>query len=160
MRKRSGSKAPTTQHKFKKAKKAKAPSTKRKPINATPTEVFGVKFKSKHEAHFYTQYLNSGIGFPISYEKKTFVLQEQFVYDGKKVNAVTAKPDFIITLPTGVKIVIEVKGRAMPVFNLKVRYIKKYFQDKEKEYKYVVLFTEKEMDNFINSLIVYKSQVA
>lgn len=157
MRKRSTTKNPTTQHKFKKAKKAKAG---KKHVNATPTEAFGIKFRSQHEVKFYTKYMESGIGFPIAYEKKVFVLQEQFEYEGKKVNSVTAKPDFVITLPNGFKIVAEVKGRSTPVFELKVRYIKKYFKERENEYKYVVLYTLKDMDNFINILSLYKSQAA
>jgi uncharacterized protein YlzI (FlbEa/FlbD family) len=159
MRKRSSNKnTPITQHKFKKAKKVK--KTAKKHVNSTPSEAFGIKFRSQHEVKFYTKYMESGIGFPIAYEKKTFVLQEQFEYEGKKVNSVTAKPDFIITLPNGFKIVCEIKGRSTPVFDLKIRYIKKYFKERENEYKYVVLYTIKDMDNFINTLILYKSQAA
>lgn len=152
--------ASKTQHKFKPKPKAKlkAKPKSKKHVNSIPTEFNGIKFRSQHEVKFYSRYLDSGIGFPIAYEKQTFVLQEQFVYEGKKVNAISYKADFIITLPDGMKLVTEIKGRETEVFSLKVRLIKKYFQDKENEYKYVVLYTVKDMQNFIETLKLYKLQ--
>lgn len=145
------------QHKFKKTIKKVKTLINKKHVNSTPTEYNGIKFRSQHEVKFYQKYLESKIGFPIAYEKKTFVLQEAFVYDGKKVGSVTAKPDFMITLPNGLKLVVEIKGRKMPTFDLKVRYIKKYFSERVDEYKYVVLYTIKDMDNFIETLTTYKN---
>ena len=99
-------------------------------IKSKPTEVDGIKFRSKLEAHCYRMLKDADI--PADYEKHKYVLLEGFHYpasrhedNGKtgyqdkkkhKVRDITYTPDFVD--PNG-KWVIECKGYANERFPLK-----------------------------------------
>lgn len=91
----------------------------RKIINATPTEVDGIEFKSRLEASIYKTLLDRGLR--PQYEPDTFTLCTGvkpigFLVDGKpytrKLTDITYKPDFKVSLPEhpDLTIYIEVKG--------------------------------------------------
>ena len=71
--------------------------------NATPTQLDGIKFRSKLEAYTYKKLKEANI--KAEYEPIHFELIPKFEYQGEKVRAMTYLPDFV-----GKDFIIECKG--------------------------------------------------
>jgi hypothetical protein len=126
-------------------KKRKAPS-KGKIRNATPTEVDGIKFKSKLEAYTYQKLKQNNI--PANYETVKFTILDSFTYDGKRVQEMTYTPDF-----TSDDFIIECKGYANESFPLRWKIFKYFLLMNKLEYNIYKPKNIREVDEMIETII-------
>ncbi len=112
--------------------------------NAIPTEIDGIKFRSRIEAFTYCKLLENNIK-DFCYECSKFVIADAFIYGndsyelnsknefklfGEKVRGISYTPDFVcINQDTKTGWVIEVKGFATDGFQLRWKLFKKYLTD-------------------------------
>ena len=85
------------------------------------TIVDGIKFDSEMESHYYI-YLKhlKEIGEVVDFEiQPTFLLQEGFNLNGKRIRAITYKSDFKVIYKDGHEEVIDVKGKLTEEFKIK-----------------------------------------
>lgn len=118
----------------------------KKIINATPTSVNGIEFKSRMEATVYKYLVDSG--YQPQYEPDTFVVFKGFYpsrpyfVDGKaqkrKLLDVTYTPDFKITLEDGKLIYIEVKGFNNDIYPYKRKMFLHYLETLQNTYFFEV----------------------
>lgn len=112
-------------------------SPNRKVINATPTSLNGITFRSKSEMKMYMLLVESGLHF--EYEPEPIVLLDGFYtthswYEGtkehnEKVRSMTYTPDFVV-YGTNKQWFIEVKGMVTDRYPLKRKMMLKYINDK------------------------------
>jgi len=84
--------------------------------NAKKTIVDGISFGSKLEANCYQVVRDSGLDYEL---QKAFVLQQNFEYEGKKIQPIKYVCDSFI-LKKDIY-VIDAKGMLLPAFNLKAK---------------------------------------
>ena len=85
------------------------------------TEIDGIKFDSEMESHYYL-YLKhlKEIGEVVDFElQPTYILQDGFIKDGKKIRPIQYKADFKVIYKDGHEEVIDVKGKLTAEFKLK-----------------------------------------
>ena len=95
------------------------------------TEIDGIKFDSEMESHYYL-YLKElkEEGVVVDFElQPTFILQEGFIKDGKKIRPITYKADFKVTYIDGYIEVIDVKGKMTEEFKLKRKMLLYKYRD-------------------------------
>lgn len=85
------------------------------------TEIDGIKFDSEMESHYYLYLIHlKEIGEVVDFElQPTYILQEGFTKDGKKIRPITYRADFRVIYVDGHEEVIDVKGRVTAEFSLK-----------------------------------------
>lgn len=120
----------------------KQKSGNKKIMNATPTTIDGIRFRSKIESYAYHLFKNAGLLF--EYENKRFTLNESYIHEGKKIKHITWKPDFVFE---DRKLIVDTKGFKTEAFKMKL----KMFQLKYPEYT-VLLPSTKE---HIHLLLLY-----
>ena len=94
-------------------------------------EIAGIKFDSEMESHYYL-YLKElkEEGVVVDFElQPTFILQEGFIKDGKKIRPITYKADFEVTYIDGHIEVIDVKGKMTEEFKLKRKMLLYKYRD-------------------------------
>lgn len=106
---------------------------RRNKYNNKRWEALGITFDSKREASRY--FLLKGledVGKINSLElQPVYVLQEGFIYNGKKVRPITYRADFrYIVSETGEEIVEDVKGVKTDVYRIKKKLFLKRYGDK------------------------------
>lgn len=135
----------------------------RKIINATPTQVDGIKFKSRLEASVYKTLIDRG--FQPQYEPDTFVLFEGFkpvryLKDGsmytRKFTDITYTPDFKVAF-NDVIVYIEVKGFDNDVYPYKKKMFLKLI--KELPIYFLEVHNKKGLVSCIDKLIELYEQV-
>lgn len=131
----------------------KLKKTKSKPtIRAKKCSQDGINFDSKSELFCYNLLKSNGlygVGKFIR-EPETYTIVEGFTYMGKKLRPIQVTPDFV---DENKKIVIEIKGWATPVFEMRWKLFKRFLLLNNKEYKlYVVRATQKDMIEAINKI--------
>lgn len=112
----------------------------KKILNATPTKVAGIQFKSQLEGRIYKALKSLGID--AEYEKKTFTLSPKIkttvpaYYRTKQKGfhkmpvtslAITYTPDFTFVL-NGIYVIMEVKGKENDVYPLKRNLFRKVLE--------------------------------
>lgn len=122
------------------AKKRNRITRNKKVRNATSKVYKGITFRSKLELFAYQKLEEAGI--PVLYEKRKYVLQEGFRYEGPsfehsrsngfvdnttKVRDITYTPDFVDPQETWI---MEIKGFANDVFPIKWKMFKRHLLDK------------------------------
>lgn len=113
--------------------------------NATPTYYNGVKYRSKLEAECAKVFDEAGIEF--DYEPFKIVLLPEFTYMGKKFQAWTYKPDFIILG----NIMLEAKGFAKADnYVNKRKMILKHILDKNLNYMFFEIYSSSHLRNILN----------
>ena len=99
--------------------------------NNKKTIVDGIKFDSEMESHYYI-YLKKlkeeGIVLDFELQPK-YILQEGFVKDGKKIQAITYKADFKVMYVNGLEEVIDVKGKLTESFRIKRKMLLYKYRD-------------------------------
>lgn len=98
---------------------------------AVKTTVDGIRFDSKAEANHYL-YLKALLQKGEIAQLKlqpTFILQEAFVKDDIKHQAIKYKADFEVTYPDGTIEIIDVKGMETKEFKLKHKLFEKRYPD-------------------------------
>ena len=99
--------------------------------NNKKTIVDGIKFDSEMESHYYI-YLKQlkEIGEVVDFEiQPTFLLQEGFNLNGKKIRAITYKADFKVIYKDGHEEVIDVKGKLTEEFKIKRKMLLYRYRD-------------------------------
>ena len=95
------------------------------------TMVDGIKFDSEMESHYYI-YLKQlkEIGEVIDFVlQPTFLLQEGFNLNGKRIRAITYKADFKVIYKDGHEEVIDVKGKLTEEFKIKRKMLLYRYRD-------------------------------
>lgn len=116
--------------------------------NATKVEEFGYKFDSKLEHFFYKTCLALKIKCVV--KPKTYTVHPAFTFQNEKIRPITYTPDFY--LPDH-KTVVETKGLANESFPLRLKLFKKHLVDMGDNSKYVQLKNQKEVTEYLTSLI-------
>jgi hypothetical protein len=88
---------------------------------AIKTEVDGIKFASKLEAHMYTLLRGSGLSFEM---QKEYLLQQEFKYNGETVRPIKIVVDFYVISKN---ILIDTKGFQFRDGTIKYKMLKWYF---------------------------------
>ena len=113
--------------------------------NATPTQLDGIKFRSKLEAYTYTKLKEAKI--PIEYEKHRYMLLPSFIFENKTIRAITYLPDFV-----GSNFIIECKGYPNDSWALREKLFKYYLVNNLPNYKFYIVHNQKEVDQLIKEL--------
>ena len=113
--------------------------------NATPTQLDGIKFRSKLEAYTYTKLKEAKI--PIEYEKHRYMLLPSFIFENKTIRAITYLPDFV-----GNKFIIECKGYPNDSWALREKLFRYYLVNNLPDYKFYIVHNQKEVDQLIKEL--------
>lgn len=99
--------------------------------NNKKTIVDGIKFDSEMESHYYL-YLKhlKEIGEVIDFIlQPTYLLQEGFNLNGKRIRAITYKADFKVIYKDGHEEVIDVKGKLTEEFKIKRKMLLYRYRD-------------------------------
>lgn len=113
--------------------------------NATPTEVDGIKFRSKLEAYTYTELKKANI--KAEYEPTHFTLIPAFIYNNEKVRKMTYLPDFV-----GDNFIIECKGLITDSFPLRWKVFKFALHLTGAKYDLYLVRNQKDVDALIAKL--------
>lgn len=115
--------------------------------NATPTEIDGIKFRSKLEAYTYTLLKKNKIN--AEYEKHKYELIPAFTYMGEKIRAITYTPDFV-----GDTFIIECKGFPNETFPIKWKLFKFILNQKNDQTKHLyIVHSQKEVQSVVDQLL-------
>ena len=99
--------------------------------NNKKTIVDGIKFDSEMESHYYL-YLKhlKEIGKVVDFVlQPTYLLQEGFNLNGKRIRAITYKADFKVIYKDGHEEVIDVKGKITEEFKIKRKMLLYRYRD-------------------------------
>ena len=99
--------------------------------NNKKTIVDGIKFDSEMESHYYI-YLKhlKEIGEVVDFVlQPTYLLQEGFNLNGKRIRAITYKADFKVIYKDGHEEVIDVKGKLTEEFKIKRKMLLYRYRD-------------------------------
>ena len=99
--------------------------------NNKKTIVDGIKFDSEMESHYYL-YLKhlKEIGEVVDFVlQPTYLLQEGFNLNGKRIRAITYKADFKVIYKDGHEEVIDVKGKLTEEFKIKRKMLLYRYRD-------------------------------
>ena len=99
--------------------------------NNKKTIVDGIKFDSEMESHYYI-YLKhlKEIGEIVDFVlQPTYLLQEGFNLNGKRIRAITYKADFKVIYKDGHEEVIDVKGKLTEEFKIKRKMLLYRYRD-------------------------------
>ena len=99
--------------------------------NNKKTIVDGIKFDSEMESHYYI-YLKhlKEIGEVVDFIlQPTYLLQEGFNLNGKRIRAITYKADFKVIYKDGHEEVIDVKGKLTEEFKIKRKILLYRYRD-------------------------------
>ena len=113
--------------------------------NATPTQLDGIKFRSKLEAYTYKKLKEANI--KAEYEPIHFELIPKFEYQGEKVRAMTYLPDFV-----GKDFIIECKGLIGDSFPLRWKIFKYTLMKQNSNYKLYLVRNQKQVDELVKKL--------
>lgn len=113
--------------------------------NATPTQVDGIKFRSKLEAYAYKKFKEAKI--PVEYEQHRYMLLPSFIFENKTVRAITYLPDFV-----GKNFIVECKGFPNESWPLREKLFKYYIINNMPKYKYYLVRNQKQVDELISLL--------
>lgn len=119
--------------------------------NATPTQLDGIKFRSKLEAYTYKKLKEAKVY--AEYEPTHFELIPKFEYQGEKVRAMTYLPDFV-----GKNFIIECKGLIGDSFPLRWKIFKYTLMKQNSNYKLYLVRNQKQVDELVKKLKDEKSR--
>lgn len=112
----------------------------------TKVEYDGIEFKSKLELYTYKRLKELNI--EVEYEGKTFTLVEPFIYNNKKIQAMTYTPDFI-----GENFIIECKGYSNESFPLRWKIFNYYLYINNIKVDLYKPHTNKQVDKAVSSIV-------
>lgn len=95
------------------------------------TEIDGIKFDSEMESHYYLYLIHlKEMGEVVAFElQPTYILQDGFIKDGKKIRPILYKADFKVIYKDGHEEVIDVKGKLTAEFKLKKKMLLYRYRD-------------------------------
>lgn len=118
--------------------------------NATPTQLDGIKFRSKLEAYTYKKLKEANIY--AEYEQYRYMLLPSFIFENKTVRAITYLPDFV-----GSNFIIECKGFPNEAWPLREKLFKYYLTNNMPNYSFYLVRNQKQVDELIKKLKDEKS---
>lgn len=113
--------------------------------NATPNIVDGIKFRSKLESYTYKKLKEANIY--AEYEQHRYELLPAFIFNDKKIRAITYLPDFV-----GHDFIIECKGFPNEAWPLREKLFKYYLNRFLPNHRFYLVHTQKEVDVMIDEL--------
>ena len=119
--------------------------------NATPTQLDGIKFRSKLEAYTYKKLKEANIY--AEYEQYRYMLLPSFIFENKTVRAITYLPDFV-----GNNFIIECKGFPNEAWPLREKLFKYYLTNNMPNYSFYLVRNQKQVDELIKKLKDEKSR--
>lgn len=98
----------------------------KKHVQAIKVSEDGIEFASTAERFCYRLLKQNGMYGPgkLIYEAKQFMLVDPFTFQGKKYQPIRITPDFVDETN---QVVLEVKGRAVELFAMRWKLMKRYF---------------------------------
>ena len=118
--------------------------------NATPTQLDGIKFRSKLEAYTYKKLKEANIY--AEYEQYRYMLLPSFIFENKTVRAITYLPDFV-----GNNFIIECKGFPNEAWPLREKLFKYYLTNNMPNYSFYLVRNQRQVDELIKKLKDEKS---
>lgn len=119
--------------------------------NATPTQLDGIKFRSKLEAYTYKKLKEANIY--AEYEQYRYMLLPSFIFENKTVRAITYLPDFV-----GNNFIIECKGFPNEAWPLREKLFKYYLTNNMPNHSFYLVRNQKQVDELIKKLKDEKSR--
>ena len=119
--------------------------------NATPTQLDGIKFRSKLEAYTYKKLKEANIY--AEYEQYRYMLLPSFIFENKTVRAITYLPDFV-----GSNFIIECKGFPNEAWPLREKLFKYYLTNNMPNHSFYLVRNQKQVDELIKKLKDEKSR--
>lgn len=119
--------------------------------NATPTQLDGIKFRSKLEAYTYKKLKEANIY--AEYEQHRYILLPSFIFENKTVRAITYLPDFV-----GNNFIIECKGFPNEAWPLREKLFKYYLTNNMPNYSFYLVRNQKQVDELMKKLKDEKSR--
>ena len=113
--------------------------------NATPTQLDGIKFRSKLEAYTYKKLKEANIY--AEYEQYRYMLLPSFIFENKTVRAITYLPDFV-----GSNFIIECKGFPNEAWPLREKLFKYYLTNNMPNYSFYLVRNQKQVDELVKKL--------
>ena len=113
--------------------------------NATPTQLDGIKFRSKLEAYTYKKLKEANIY--AEYEQYRYMLLPSFIFENKTVRAITYLPDFV-----GSNFIIECKGFPNESWPLREKLFKYYLTNNMPNYSFYLVRNQRQVDELIKKL--------
>ena len=113
--------------------------------NATPTQLDGIKFRSKLEAYTYKKLKEANIY--AEYEQYRYMLLPSFIFENKTVRAITYLPDFV-----GNNFIIECKGFPNEAWPLREKLFKYYLTNNMPNYSFYLVRNQKQVDELVKVL--------
>ena len=119
--------------------------------NATPTQLDGIKFRSKLEAYTYKKLKEANIY--AEYEQYRYILLPSFIFENRTVRAITYLPDFV-----GNNFIIECKGFPNEAWPLREKLFKYYLTNNMPNHSFYLVRNQKQVDELIKKLKDEKSR--
>ena len=113
--------------------------------NATPTQLDGIKFRSKLEAYTYKKLKEANIY--AEYEQYRYMLLPSFIFENKTVRAITYLPDFV-----GSNFIIECKGFPNEAWPLREKLFKYYLTNNMPNYSFYLVRNQRQVDELVKKL--------
>ena len=113
--------------------------------NVTPTQLDGIKFRSKLEAYTYKKLKEANIY--AEYEQYRYMLLPSFIFENKTVRAITYLPDFV-----GSNFIIECKGFPNEAWPLREKLFKYYLTNNMPNYSFYLVRNQKQVDELVKKL--------
>lgn len=131
--------------KNKKRKKLSTVKENKKPGPYIATD--GTVLKSRLELYFYNKCLEFNI--PVEYEKQSYEIFPEFMFDGKKIRSINYTPDF-----DSDKFIVEIKGFNFSdiAFTLRFKLFKKYMVDNKINKKLYLLKNQKQVNEALEEI--------
>ena len=126
-------------------KKSQKKEAKKKLKNAQPNKYDGIKFRSKLETYTYKKLKEANIY--AEYEKHRYELLPAFVFNNKKVRAITYLPDFV-----GENFIIECKGFPNDAWPIREKLMLYYLSKVNADIKFYVVHNQKEVNKIIQEI--------
>lgn len=113
--------------------------------NATPTQLDGIKFRSKLEAYTYKKLKEADIH--AEYEQYRYILLPSFIFENRTVRAITYLPDFV-----GNNFIIECKGFPNEAWPLREKLFKYYLTNNMPNHSFYLVRNQKQVDELVKKL--------
>lgn len=113
--------------------------------NATPTQLDGIKFRSKLEAYTYKKLKEAKVY--AEYEQHRYILLPSFIFENRTVRAITYLPDFV-----GNNFIIECKGFPNEAWPLREKLFKYYLTNNMPNYSFYLVRNQKQVDELVKKL--------
>ena len=124
----------------------------KKHVQAIKVSEDGIDFASTAERFCYRLLKTNNMYGPgkFIYEAKQFMVVDPFTFDGKKYQPIRITPDFVDETN---KVLLEVKGRAVELFSMRWKLMKRFFSINDPNYKvYLTKSNQSDITSIVNEI--------